>query len=180
MATFSPERGEPTSSMRQRVHILGPSQIPRQSRTGLGAAMGRKQRKRLHILKALWRWKVQKVGPFEKTGGVRKRDDELWCLREGPLGTGKWAVLSTRFWQVTRCREIMGFNSVLIVMETVMVNPFAVLFFYFWYIIGGLFMGFSTQTWKLSLLCVWVWFWNAVKGTLNSFALIKLHVLGKL
>lgn len=136
------------------VHILGPSQIPWQSRAGLGAAVERKQRKRLHILKAPWRLKVQKVGPFEKIGGMRKRDDGLRCPREGPLSKGEWAVLSTRFWKVTHCREIMGFNSILIVMETVMVHPFAVLFLYFWYIIGGLFTGFSTQTWRLSLFCV--------------------------
>lgn len=35
------------------------------------------------------------------------------------------------FWQVTFCREIMGFNSILTVMESMMVNPFAVLFFHF-------------------------------------------------
>lgn len=36
----------------------------------------------------------------------------------------------------------MGFNPILIVMESMMVNPFAVLFFYFLYIISGLLIGF--------------------------------------
>lgn len=101
-------------------------------------------------------WRHREDWKFKKLALLRKQ--EVWatlrCPREGPLSMGEWAVLSTRFWQVTHCREIMGFNSILIVMETVMVHPFAVLFFYFWYIIGGLFMGFSTQAWRLSLFCV--------------------------
>lgn len=40
----------------------------------------------------------------------------------------------------------MRFNFILIVMENMMVNPSAVLFFYFVYIIGGLLIGFLTQT----------------------------------
>ena len=75
------------------------------------------------VLQTPGRWSSQ-TSPSEKARDVgAKMINLIKCFSKGLLGTRGCTILSVRFWQVIFYAEIMGFNSILIVMESRTANP---------------------------------------------------------